>query len=123
MDVGDDDLFAVFDSESSKAKQVVIPDPEDEEPAKVKKNDSESLIQEICGARPKRQASETDEDVGSKKLKTDVDTTLMTGLSDLEVMAKIKEDERQVQGESNEMEQENIEEDETVVSLVEAAPR
>ena len=25
MDVGDDDLFAVFDSDSSKAKQVVIP--------------------------------------------------------------------------------------------------
>ena len=44
MDVGDDDLFAVFDSESSKAKQVVIPDPEDEEPAKVKKGSAGKTI-------------------------------------------------------------------------------
>ena len=122
MDVGDDDLFAVFDSESSKSKQVVI--PEDEESAKVEKIDSESLVQEICGARPKRQVSETDEEgIGSKKLKTDVDTTLMTGLTDLEVKKKIEEDEKQVRGDSIETEQENIEEDETVVNLVEAAPR
>ena len=124
MDVGDDDLFAVFDSESSKSKQIVI--PEEEEPTKVEKTDSESLVQEICGVRPKRQVSETEEEdgvVGSKKLKTDVDTTLMTGLTDLEVKSKMEADEREVRGDSNETEQENIEEDETVVNLVEAAPR
>ena len=119
MDVGDDDLFAVFDSESTKSKQVVI--PEEEEPAKVEKTDSESLVQEICGARTKRQSNDIEDGSGSKKRKTDVDTTLMTGLTDLEVKAKMEEDERQVCGE--EMEQENIEEDETVVNLVEAAPR
>ncbi len=124
MDVGDDDLFAVFDSESSKSKQIVI--PEEEEPTKVEKTDSESLVQEICGARPKRQVSETEEVdgvAGSKKLKTDVDTTLMTGLTDLEVKSKMEEDEREVRGDAIETEQENIEEDETVVNLVEAAPR
>lgn len=123
MDVGDDDLFAVFDSESSKSKQIVI--PEEEEPTKVEKTDSESLVQEICGVRPKRQVSETEDEgvVGSKKLKTDVDTTLMTGLTDLEVKSKMEADEREVRGDAIETEQENIEEDETVVNLVEAAPR
>ena len=124
MDVGDDDLFAVFDSESSKSKQIVI--PEEEESTKVEKTDSESLVQEICGARPKRQVSETEEVdgvVGSKKLKTDVDTTLMTGLTDLEVKSKMEADDREVRRDANETEQENIEEDETVVNLVEAAPR
>ena len=89
MDVGDDDLFAVFDSESSKSKQVVI--PEEEESAKVEKTDSESLVQEICGARTKRQANDIEEGSGIKKRKTDVDTTLMTGLTDLEVKAKMEQ--------------------------------
>ena len=121
MDVGDDDLFAVFDSESTKSKQVVI--PEEQESAKIEKTDSESLVQEICGARTKRQSNDIEDGSGSKKRKTDVDTTLMTGLTDLEVKAKMEEDESQVRGEAEEMEQENIEEDETVVNLVEAAPR
>ena len=98
MDVGDDDLFAVFDSESTKSKQVVI--PEEEESAKIEKTDSESLVQEICGARTKRQSNDIEEGSGSKKRKTDVDTTLMTGLTDVEVKDKMEADERQVRGEA-----------------------
>ena len=117
----EEDLFAVFDSESSKSQQIVIPDTEDDNKEK-EKIDSNELVGEICGSRSKRRA-DSEEDCGAKKMKTDVDikTTIMTGLSDLEVKAKIEDDEKQVRG--DEVETENIEEDETVVSLVEAAPR
>jgi len=117
----EEDLFAVFDSESSKSQQVVLPDPEDDDKEK-ETIDSNVLVDEICGTRSKRPA-DSEEDNGYKKMKTDVDTstTIMTGLTDLQVKAKIDDDEKQVRG--DEVEPENIEEDETVVSLVEAAPR
>ena len=117
----DEDLFAVFDSESSKSQQIVIPDPEDDNKEK-EKIDSNDLVGEICGSRPKRRA-DSEEDNGVKKMKMDADptTTIMTGLSDMDVKAKMEDDEKQVRG--DEAEPENIEEDETVVSLVEAAPR
>ena len=121
MDV-DDDLFAVFDSESSKSDRVVIPE-EDEKP-KDEKLDSNALVAQICGTSSKRPVSEADDDeAGSKKFKTDAETTLMTGMSDADVAKKIEDDDKQVQGVREDIEAENIEEDETVVNLVEAAPR
>ena len=119
----DDDLFDVFDSESSKSKQIVLPSAEDEaEPAKV---DPDSLIKEICGAkRPVVADYENDDGAESKKIKTDEATsTIMTGLSDLEVKNKIESDARQTRQIIEEPEPENVEEDETVISLVESAPR
>lgn len=119
MDVGDDDLFAVFDSDSSKAKQVVIPQEDGTEEESVT---SDNLVKQICGNQSKRAASETEESE-HKKFKTDAETTLMTGLSDVEVKAKIEDDRKRVEAAGGETETENIEEDEAVVHLVEAAPR
>ena len=119
----DDDLFDVFDSESSKSKQIVLPSAEEEtETAKV---DPDSLIQEICGAkRPAGAEDEKDEGAENKKIKTDERTsTIMTGMSDLEVKKKIESDDRQTRQIIEEPEPENVEEDETVISLVESAPR
>ena len=94
MDVGDDDLFAVFDDDSSKDKKVVL--PEDSEP---ERSDPRSLVKEICGS--KRPAEDVKEEtlIDSKKLKTD--TTLMTGLSDAEVQQKIEDDTRQLRGDED----------------------
>ena len=119
----DEDLFDVFDSESSKSKQIVIPSSGEEiEETKV---DPKNLVQEICGA--KRSADRdvvTDEGTESKKIKTDAETTIMTGMSDLEVKQKIESDEKQVnQFIEDPEEPEKLEEDETVISLVESAPR
>ena len=119
----DDDLFDVFDSESSKSKRIVLPSAEDEtEPTKV---DPDSLIKEICGAkRPGGGDDEKDEGAESKKIKTDEPpSTIMTGMSDLEVKSKIESDDRQTRQVIDEPEPENLEEDETVISLVESAPR
>ena len=65
----DDDLFDVFDAESSKSKKIVLPSAEAEsEPAKV---DPGSLIKEICGAkRPVGAEDAKDEGAESKKIKT-----------------------------------------------------
>jgi len=117
----DDDLFAVFDSESSKSQQVVIPQEEDDAKPKL---DPNAVVSEICGSikRPSDN-TENSEEVGSKKFKNDAETTLMTGLTDAEVKEKIEDDRKQIEGLRVENETENIEEDETVVNLVEAAPR
>ena len=126
MDVGDDDLFAVFDDDSAKDKKVVIPDTEDEDIKHMKDDvDSSNIVQEICGSRVKRAADVDEEDApDQKKLKSDPQTTLMTGLTDAEVQKKMEEDEKQARGDNDDEDKtENIEEDETVVSLVEAAPR
>lgn len=120
MDVGDDDLFAVFDSDSSKAKQVVIPQEDATEEESVT---SDNLVKQICGNQSKRAASEETAESEHKKFKTDAETTLMTGLSDVEVKAKIEDDRKRVEAAGGETETENIEEDEAVVHLVEAAPR
>ena len=120
MDVGDDDLFAVFDSDSSKAKQVVIPQEDATEEDSVT---SDNLVKQICGNQSKRAASEETAESEHKKFKTDAETTLMTGLSDVEVKAKIEDDRKRVEAAGGETETENIEEDEAVVHLVEAAPR
>ena len=73
----DDDLFAVFDSESSKSQQVVIPQEEDDAKPKL---DPNAVVTEICGSikRPSDN-TENSEEVGSKKFKNDAETTLMTG--------------------------------------------
>ena len=73
----DDDLFAVFDSESSKSQQVVIPQEEDDAKPKL---DPNAVVSEICGSikRPSDN-TENSEEVGSKKFKNDAETTLMTG--------------------------------------------
>ena len=98
MDVGDDDLFAVFDDDSTKDKKVVLPEDDEAKPDKV---DPSSLVKEICGPRSKRPADKEDGEVDSKKLKTDVDTTLMTGLSDAEVKQKIEDDEKHIRGDED----------------------
>ena len=119
----DDDLFDVFDSESSKSKKIVLPSAETEtEPVKV---DPDSLVKEICGSkRPVGAEDEKDEGTESKKIKTDETTsTIMTGMSDLDVKNKIESDEKQTREIIEEPESENVEEDETVISLVESAPR
>ena len=61
----DDDLFAVFDSESSKSQQVVIPQEEDDAKPKL---DPNAVVSEICGSikRPSDN-TENSEEVGSKK--------------------------------------------------------
>ena len=117
----DDDLFDVFDSESSKSKQIVVPVEDDTEQTKV---DSESLVKEICGSKRPADTDAKEDVAESKKIKTDVETTIMTGMSDLEVKKKIESDEKQVSQFIEEPEEpENVEEDETVISLVESAPR
>ena len=119
----DDDLFDVFDAESSKSKKIVLPSAEAEsEPAKV---DPGSLIKEICGAkRPVGAEDAKDEGAESKKIKTDeAGPTIMTGMSDLEVKNQMDSDDRQTRQIIEEPEPENVEEDETVISLVESAPR
>ena len=49
--------------------------------------------------------------------------SLKKGLTDADVKEKIEDDRKQIEGLRVENETENIEEDETVVNLVEAAPR
>ena len=119
----DDDLFDVFDSESSKSKKIVLPSAETEtEPVKV---DPDSLVQEICGSkRPVGAEDEKDEGTESKKIKTaEPSSTIMTGMSDSEVKNKMESDDKQTRDIIDEPEPENVEEDETVISLVESAPR
>ena len=122
----DEDLFDVFDSESSKSKQIVVPSDGDEKEQKV---DPDNLVKEICGGkRPVDSDVDKDEGTESKKIKTDLETktetTIMTGMSDLQVQKKIESDEKQVNQFIEEPEEpENVEEDDTVISLVESAPR
>ena len=128
MDVGDDDLFAVFDSDSAKAQQVVIPEDEDEktsgDDSKPLKFDTGNLVAEICGGTVKRGASEEMDTSGLKKVKTDSGMTLMTGLSDEQVKQKIEADAEETKEDvASDDEKVDDEEDQTVVSLVEAAPR
>ena len=91
MDVGDDDLFAVFDEDSSKDKKVVLPEEKE-----LECRDPRSLVKEICGSKRPAEDVKEETEVDSKKLKTD--TTLMTGLSDTEVQQKIEDDGRQARG-------------------------
>jgi len=128
MDVGEDDLFAVFDSDSAKEQQIVIPDDEDEnaggEDSKPLKFDSGNLVAEICGGTVKRAASEEMDISGPKKVKTESGMTLMTGLSDKQVKEKMEADaEETKEVAASDDEKVDDEEDQTVVSLVEAAPR
>ena len=117
----DEDLFDVFDSDSSKSKQIVVP-TDDGDPGRV---DPDSLVQEICGAkRPVDTDSGNEEKAESKKIRTDVETTIMTGMSDLDVKKNIESDEKQANQFIEEPDEpEHVEEDETVISLVESAPR
>jgi len=114
MDLDDEDLFAVFDSESSKAaksglvSRLLQDDQEDAtdssavNSSKPVKFDTGRLVAEICGggANSKRTGEqEITEEGGAKKLKTEAVTimaekaeamTLMTGLSDQEVERTLK---------------------------------
>ena len=91
MDLGDEDLFAVFDNESSsKSKRSAVAsdsfkDEDDEKPGRPVKFDAGSLAVEISGSG-KRTGSDTDEPV--KKMKKD-DRTIMTGLTDQDVDQQI----------------------------------
>jgi len=129
MDVGDDDLFAVFDSDSAKAQQIVIPEDEEEktsgEDSNPLKFDTGNLVAEICGGTSKRAVSEVvDTSGGYKKVKTESGMTIMTGLTDKQIKEKMEADAGETK-EVDESDDEKIddEEDQTVVSLVEAAPR
>ena len=106
MDFGEEDLFAVFDSESSKGSKSGVASrllqAEDNEAAasentesaatKPIKFDTGSLVAEICGTNNKRWSQDAAAaEVEVKKIKTDAnDVTLMTGLSDREVERTLK---------------------------------
>ena len=108
MDIEDDDLFAVFDSDGSKAatsgaaSRLLHKDKkeeEEEEEVMAKstpiKFDSGQLVAEICGSNSKRTKSQDDDSVNDvvKKVKTDSEdtvVTLMTGLSDKEIERTLK---------------------------------
>ena len=109
MDIEDDDLFAVFDSDGSKAatsgaaSRLLHKDKKDEEEEEEEvmakstpiKFDSGQLVAEICGSNSKRTKSQDDDSVNDvvKKVKTDSEdtvVTLMTGLSDKEIERTLK---------------------------------
>ena len=89
MDFGDDDLFAVFDSESSKTKRsaiasdIVEEEGEDAEPEKPIRFDAGRLAAEITPG--KRSKSDCDEEPLKKMKKDEGGRTLMTGLTDRDV--------------------------------------
>jgi len=122
MDLGDEDLFAVFDNESSsKSKRSAVAsdsfkDEDDEKPGRPVKFDAGSLAVEISGSG-KRTGSNTDEPV--KKMKKD-DRTIMTGLTDQDVDQQINPELVQ---HSKEEETLTEEDDKAAQSLVESAPR
>jgi len=131
MDFGDDDLFAVFDSESSKSKRSAAAQPLQEEddqqqdennkPERPVKFDAGPLAAEITPG--KRAKSESDEEEPVKKIKKDEERTLMTGFSDRDVdenlSGQMEEDVRIV----NEGEEDDDDDDKVTLGLVEAAPR
>ena len=109
-----DDLFAVFDSDSSKSKRIVISDADegeivdeggDEENASGK-YDSGQLVAEICGAKREDDEVEggkggkrslsgeeemaTEKGEKSKKIKVEDGMTLMTGLTDKQGYEKME---------------------------------
>ena len=116
MDVGDDDLFAVFDSESSKDKQLPTADEESNNGVELK----EELGEDVTAT--KRSAAEVEgaeKDV--KKMKIDSEMTIMTGLRKEDVEQKLAAD---AQHERVADDEDGVpDDDQTVISLVEAAPR
>ena len=105
MDLGDEDLFAVFDNEtSSKSQRSAVAasavaerdDAKDgnesgrNDPAAVR-FDAGTLSVEITGSAKRTGEPETEEPVKKMK-KNDDDRTIMTGLSDLDIEKQIKAD-------------------------------
>jgi len=123
----EEDLFAVFDSDSAKEQQIVIPDDEDNknrDDEKPVKFDTGNLVAEICGGNVKRAASEDMDTSDTKKVKTESGMTLMTGLTDEQVKEKMEADSREVDDDATSTDEKvDEEEDQAVISLVEAAPR
>jgi len=123
----EDDLFAVFDSESAKEQQIVIPDDEDNkngDDEKPVKFDTGNLVAEICGGNVKRAASEDMDTSDTKKVKTESGMTLMTGLTDEQVKEKMEADSKENDDDATSTDEKvDDEEDQAVISLVEAAPR
>ena len=94
MDFGDEDLFAVFDSESSKTQRSGIADRsvhDDEEteeaPEKPIRFDAGTMQVEISGGK-RTKSEEGVEPV--KKMKKD-ERTIMTGLTDMDVDQNLEE--------------------------------
>jgi len=123
----EDDLFAVFDSDSAKEQQIVIPDDEDNkngDDEKPVKFDTGNLVAEICGGNVKRAASEDMDTSDTKKVKTESEMTLMTGLTDEQVKEKMEADSKENDNDAISADEKiDDEEDQAVISLVEAAPR
>ena len=116
MDVGDDDLFAVFDSESSKDKQLPTADDESSNGVEPKEELGEDLK---AIKRPAAEVEGAETDV--KKLKIDAEMTIMTGLGKEDVEQKLAAD---VQHERVADDEDGVpDDDQTVINLVEAAPR
>jgi len=125
---GDDDLFAVFDADENAEANQSKPTPSGQ-------TDGASLVAEICGT--KRQLSVKDEEEEKegeiKKLKKEEEQLVMTGLSDVQIKERMgevvgepkDEDLGQVDREAMAEYQRarDKEEDTSVTSLVEAAPR
>ena len=123
----EDDLFAVFDSDSAKEQQIVIADDEDNkngDDEKPVKFDTGNLVAEICGGNIKRAASEDMDTSDTKKVKTESEMTLMTGLTDEQVKEKMEADSKENDNDAISADEKiDDEEDQAVISLVEAAPR
>jgi len=127
---GDDDLFAVFDAADENAEDKPIPSSTSTE----NKSDGASLVAEICGT--KRQLSVKDEEEKEesevKKLKKE-EQLVMTGLTDVQIRERMGEVVGEPKDEDlGEVDREKMaeyqrakdqEEDTSVTSLVEAAPR
>jgi len=118
MDLGEEDLFAVFDNDSGKSK-LTFPDSNDDDNDEEEEQVSEKPIRfdagpnmvEVCGG--KRTCDDAQATV--KKMKTD-EMTIMTGLTDVDLEANMKK-------EDFTSETRNEEEDQETIRLVESAPR
>ena len=95
MDLGEEDLFAVFDNESGKSKLTTFPDSNDDDNDEGEEQVSEKPIRfdagpnvvEVCGG--KRTCDDSQATV--KKMKTD-EMTIMTGLTDVDLEANMKKE-------------------------------
>ena len=100
MDFGDEDLFAVFDSESSKSKQSAVAskilneeedDTDNQESERPIRFDAGVLAAEIKPGKRTKSVDEEEKQESVKKVKTDDASgrTLMTGFTDKDVEKNI----------------------------------
>lgn len=136
MDAGDDDLFAVFDDkveDNPKAPHTAAASPPPPVERKVDTTDGFSLVAEICGGNTNNGKRPSEEEGGELDIKKRRQEGIMTGLSDMDIKERLgelgkepkDEDLGEVDASAVAAYQKNKddEEDVSVTSLVEAAPR